>query len=103
MADDEEQSELAQATAWLQRVTRDPMRDAAPGRLTVVSASEPAARGRYQECRLELRAEADGIAATTFAHEAVFDRRHWPKAGAVVAARISRTDPRAFEADWSRL
>lgn len=102
MADDE-QSELAQATEWLQRVTGDPMADAAPGRLTIESASDPVRRGRYQECRLELVAEVAGIPPARIVHTAVFDRRHWPQPGLVVPARISRTDPRVFEANWSAL
>lgn len=97
---DEPQSELEQATQWLEAITGDPMADAVRGRLTVVAASEPAARGRYQECRLELMAEAPGIPPTAVSHVAVFPRRQWPTPGTVVPARISRADPSAFEANW---
>ncbi|MFT4051894.1 MAG: hypothetical protein QM677_06545 [Microbacterium sp.] len=98
----EEESELEQTTRWLQRLTGDPMADAVPGRLTVLSASEPAGRGRYQECRLELRAEAEGIRAD-IVFRGVFDRRRWPRPGIVAPARIARSDPREFEANWSVL
>ena len=100
---DEPQGELDQAARWLERLTGDPMASAVRGRLTVLRASEPTARGRFQECRLELRAEAPGIAPTTVAHTAVFDRRHWPPVGFVVPARIAQSDPRVFEANWDAL
>lgn len=99
-APDDEQGELDRAGRWLERLTGDPMATAVRGRLTVISASEPTARGRYQECRLELRAEAPEIPAKTVTYVAVFDRTHWPQPGLVVPARIAQSDPRVFEANW---
>lgn len=98
-----EQDGLEQAAAWIEAVTHDPMAGAVRGRLTVLSASEPAPRGRYQECRLELIAEAPGIPLTTVAHIAVFSRRRWPRAGVVVPALISPANPQVFDADWGAL
>lgn len=95
----DEESELAQVTRWLQRLTGDPMADAVPGRLRVLTVSEPG-RGRYQECAMTLAVEAAGIPPVTLEYRAVFPRRRWPRAGMVVPARISRIDPSAFEADW---
>lgn len=99
------EGEFAQAVRWLQRATGDPMADAAPGRLTVTKASDPAGRSRYQQCRLELLVafagdEASGAAPVVVAHEAVFPRKHWPEVGQVVPAMIARSDPRVFEAAW---
>jgi hypothetical protein len=102
-AANEPHSELAQVTAWIQRLTRDPMADAVPGRVRVASASAPPPRGRYGQCRLELVVEVRGLPATTVTHTAVFPRRHWPEAGLVVPANVSRSNPEVFEADWSRL
>lgn len=101
--DAEEGSELDRVASWLEKVTRDPLADAVRGRVRVVSASEPAARGRYQECDLELVAEADGIPPTVVRQQLVFPRKVWPRAGDVVPARISRSRPDVFEADWDRL
>lgn len=92
-------SELDQATEWLQRLTRDPMADAAPGRLLVLSASAPP-RSRYGECTLELRVQIPGVPPTTVTYAAVFPRTHWPQPGAVVPARIARENPQVFEAVW---
>lgn len=102
-ASEVEQSELEQATQWLERVTRDPMADAVAGTVQVVAASPPAGRGRYQECHLDLRAEARGIPSTLVTASLVFPRKTWPAAGDVVPARISRSHPETFEADWERL
>ncbi len=103
MADDSTGSELDKAAAWLERITRDPLADAVRGRVTVLTASEPAARGRYQECELELAVEADRIPRTIVTQRLVFPRTVWPRVGDAVPARISRTHPDVFEADWDRL
>jgi len=98
-----EPSELDKAAAWLERLTRDPLADAVRGRVRVVAVSEPAARGRYQECDLDLLVEADGIPPTRVRQQLVFPRKTWPRVGDVVPARVSRSDPEVFEADWDRL
>lgn len=103
MTDDSTGSELDKAAAWLERLTRDPLADAVRGRVTVLAASQPATRGRYQECELELAVEAAGIPRTVVSQQLVFPRSVWPRAGDAVPARISRTQPEVFEADWDRL
>ncbi|WP_431778710.1 hypothetical protein [Microbacterium aurantiacum] len=93
----DEWDEMAQ---WLEKATKDPMADAVRGRVTVVSVSEPQGRARYQECRVELRAEAAGIPQRTVSTEAVFPKNRWPKPGDVHAARISPSHEDAIEVDW---
>lgn len=94
---------LDSTTAWLEKIIRDPMADAVTGRVRVLSASEPARRGRYQECQVELAVEAPGIPTTVARQALVFPRNRWPRAGDIVPARISRSQPDALEADWERL
>lgn len=103
MTDDNTGSELDKAAAWLERLTRDPLADAVRGRVTVLAASEPAARGRYQECALELAVEGDGVPRTVVTQQLVFPRAVWPRVGDAVPARVSRSRPDVFEADWDRL
>ena len=103
MTDDTAGGDLDKAAAWLERLTRDPLADAVRGRVTVLAASEPAARGRYQECELQLAVEADGVPRTVVTQQLVFPRAVWPRVGDAVPARISRTQPDVFEADWDRL
>lgn len=100
---DAEVSEVEQAAAWLERLTRDPLVDAVPARLTVVRASDPAPRGRYQECELELEVTLPGRSTVRVTHAAVFPRSLWPRAGDVVPARVSVSHPEVFEAQWERL
>lgn len=95
--------DLAKAAAWLEKITRDPLADAVPGRATVVAASAPAPRGRYQECTLDLTVDADGIPPTAVRQALVFPVKRWPRAGDTVPARISRSRPEVFDADWDRL
>ena len=95
--------DLAKAAAWLEKITRDPLADAVRGRVTVVAASAPAPRGRYQECMLDVTVEADGIPPTAVRQALVFPVKMWPREGDSVPARISRSRPEVFEADWERL
>ncbi len=101
--DEPEESELARAASWLEKITRDPMADAVAGRVTIVSASAPQGRRRYQECDVELIAEAPGIPPTTVRQQVVFGRSLWPRAGYVLPARISRTHPEVLEVAWEAM
>ena len=98
-----EQSEIEQATVWLEKLTGDPMADAVRGRVTIVAVSQPAPRPRYQECRVEMIAEAPGIPSTPVVQEVVFSTKRWPRAGVVLPARVSAADPRACEVVWDAL
>lgn len=98
-----EASEIEQATAWLEKITRDPMADAVAGRARVVSAPEPVGRARYQECDVELVVDGPGIPATTVRMAVVFPRRIWPSVGDVLPARISASDPGTVEVNWEPL
>ncbi|SFI17524.1 MULTISPECIES: hypothetical protein [Microbacterium] len=88
---------------WLERVTGDPLAGAVRGEVEVLTASEPARRGRYQECRLEVRVTAPDREPVTMAVDAVFPRSRWPRPGMVLPARVSRADPPAVEVDWERM
>lgn len=87
----------------LERITGDPMADAVPGHVRVIARSEPEGRGRYQACRLELLAEADGIPPRVVITEVVFERDHWPAVDAVLPARVSRAHADAVDVDWDAL
>lgn len=92
--------EIARA---LERMTADPMADAVAGAVIVVSASEPARRGSYQECRLELLVEAPGIPPTPVSTSVVTRPRHWPHPGMRLPARVSASHPTAIDVDWEAL
>ncbi|GAA1911966.1 hypothetical protein GCM10009775_00680 [Microbacterium aoyamense] len=94
---------IQDAAEALDRITRDPMADAVPGRVTILSVAAPDGRGRYRECSIELRAEASGVDARTIGMAVVFDTRALPPAGTVLPARISRSHPDAVEVDWDAL
>lgn len=98
-----EQSEADQAAEWLEKITRDPMSDARRGTVTVVSASEPAAKGRYQECTVELRTAGDGIPDAVVTTAVVLPRTVWPRAGDVLPADISVSQPEHLEVVWEAL
>lgn len=90
-------------SAWLERVTGDPLAGAVRGAVEVLTASEPARRGRYQECRLEVRVTAPGREPMTVSMDAVFPRGRWPRPGMVLPARVSPADPPVVEVDWDTL
>lgn len=90
-------------TGALERLTGDPMAGAVPGTVTVLSASEPTGRARYQECTVELSAEAPGIGPAVVRTGVVTTRRHWPTVGAVLPARVSVSTPTVVDVDWDAL
>jgi hypothetical protein len=91
------------AARAFERMTGSPLADAVAGRVRIVSLTDPEPRGSYQNCRLELLAEAPGIPSRVVTIEAVFPRRHWPAVGTVLPARISPTHADAVEVDWDAL
>lgn len=87
----------------LEQLTRDPLADAVPGTVRVLAASDRAARGRYQECTLELEVTAPGVDGV-IAHTAVVtSAAHWPTVGQVLPARVSPTRPDVPDVDWDAL
>lgn len=60
----EGESEVEQATRWLEKITGDPGAGAVRGSIRIDRVSDAAARGRYQECRIAATAQAPGIAPT---------------------------------------
>ncbi len=98
-----EESELEQATAWLEMITRDPMADAVSGRATVVCVDEPGGRGRYREHVVVVLAEGPGIPLTSVEQRLVFDTRKPPAPGIVLPARISVSDPQVLEVNWESM
>ena len=89
--------------AWFDRAFGDPMSDAVPGTVHIVSASEPVGRSPYEKCRLDLVVEAEGVPMTTVSIEAVVSRAHSPAAGMTLPARISPSAPSTLEVDWDAL
>ncbi|QKJ18972.1 hypothetical protein [Microbacterium hominis] len=96
-------SEIDDVAAALERLTHDPLADAVRGTVRVVAASEPAPRGRYQECRLDVIAEATGVPPTPVSTAVVTRRRYWPQVGQVLPARVSVSNPTVIDVDWDAL
>ena len=91
------------AAEQLEKLTGDPMAGAARGTVTVLTVSAPDGRARYQECRLRLRATGADVADAIVETAVVVDRRHWPRVGAALPARISRTHPGTVDVNWDAL
>lgn len=94
---------IEQFATQLERLTGDPIADAVPGFVRVVSVSEPKGRFGYEECALELMTEAPGVAETLVRTEIVTQRKSWPKVGQRLPARISTTKPGRVDVDWDAL
>jgi hypothetical protein len=95
--------DLDDVARQLERLTADPLADAVAGSIRILSASEPGPRGRYQECQLEVLAEGPGVEPTRVSTAVVTTRRHWPRVGAVLPARVSVSDPRVLDVNWDAL
>ncbi|WP_292836409.1 hypothetical protein [Microbacterium sp.] len=97
---DFEESEIEQATAWLEKLTRDPMADAVLGMARIVAIDDISGRGRYREYRIDLSAEGPGIPPTAVEQRLVFDSRTPPRPGTRLPARVSVSDPQVVEVVW---
>ena len=98
-----DESEFAQAVAWLQRLSGDPLAEAVPGRIRIDAVSDAAPRPLHQECRIEATVEAPGVPPAPVVLEVVIDRRFWPRVGHVLPARVPPADPTALEVEWEAL
>lgn len=90
-----------EAAAIIDQVTRDPMAGAERGTVEILAIGEPAARPRYQEARIELRADAPGREPVILRTHVVLDRKHWPTVGTKLPARIPPGDSLTeISIDW---
>ncbi|GAA3629485.1 hypothetical protein GCM10022200_10180 [Microbacterium awajiense] len=96
-------AELDDFAHALEKLTGDPMAESVAGTVTVLSASEPAPRGRFQECALELLAEAPGVDERIVQTAVVTRPQSWPQVGQVLPARVSVSHPGAIDVDWDAL
>lgn len=78
---------------WLKKFFSDPMAGAVKGTAMILSVSEPVGRAPYSKCVLEVLAEAPDLEPRTVTFEAVLRRKHWPRVGMVVGARIPPDRP----------
>lgn len=99
----EEEDGIAQATAWLEKLTGDPMADAVAGTVVITAVTEPAGHRRYQECTVEVHARAEGVSPRTVSYTGVFPLSQWPVVGLTLPARLSPTHADALEVAWDRL
>ena len=91
------------AASILEQLTRDPLRGAVAGTVTIRSISEARPRPRYQEAELELLAHAPDHEPVIVRTHVVLDSRHWPTVGTVLPARIPFDEPAAIEINWDTL
>lgn len=87
----------------LERMMGDPIADAVPGTVLIVSVSEPTRRWGYQACQIEVVPDAPGVEPVRVATEVVTTRKNWPKLGGILPARISTTHPERMEINWDAL
>jgi hypothetical protein len=74
--------------------------DGVRGTAEVISATGYYGNAIYQNCRMELVVEAEGIPATAVSLSALVHRLHWPQAGAVLPALIERANPQEVQILW---
>jgi hypothetical protein len=95
--------EIENMTRQLERLLGDPIADAVAGTVMIVSVSEPTRRWGYQACQIEIVPDAPGIEPVRVATEVVTTRKHWPKVGGILPARISTTRPERMDINWDAL
>ena len=84
---------------WLKTFLSDPMDAAVKGTAKILSVSEPVGRAPYSKCTLVVLAEAPDMDSRTVSVEAVLPRKHWPRVGMVVVARLPPARPDLVKLD----
>jgi hypothetical protein len=95
--------EIENMARQLERMIGDPIADAVPGTVLILSVSEPTRRWGYQACQIEIVPDAPGVEPVRVATEVVTTRKNWPKVGGILPARISTTRPERMEINWDAL
>ncbi|HST39926.1 MAG TPA: SHOCT domain-containing protein [Conexibacter sp.] len=85
------------------KLRRGRMDDPVEGTAQVVAASGYHGEGIYQNCRMELIVQADGVPPTAVNHHGLVHNKRWPRTGTTLPVTVDRSDPRRFTIEWDRV
>src|SRR3954452_17334585 len=79
------------------------MKDPVRGQAQVVSCSMNRGDGVWQNCRLQLVVQGEGVPATSVEHNELIHRNKWPSPGLALPITIDRSNPQKFKIEWDEV
>ena len=79
------------------------MKDPVRGEAQVVSSTAHRGDGVWQNCRMQLVVQAEGVAATSVEHNELVHTRKWPSPGMTLPVTVDRSNPQKFKVEWDEV
>ena len=79
------------------------MDDPVRGTAQVVSVSSYDGDATWQNCRMNLVVQADGVPATAVTHDAIVAAKKWPWPGQTLPVVVDRGKPQRIKIDWDQI
>lgn len=79
------------------------MDEPVPGTAQVVSVSHYDGDATYQNARMDLVVQAEGVPATHVQHHALVAAAKWPSPGQVLPVTVDRANPQRLKIDWDQI
>jgi Short C-terminal domain len=79
------------------------MDDPVRGTAQVVSVSSYDGDATWQNCRMNLVVQADGVPATAVTHDAIVAAKKWPWPGQTLPVVVDRSNPQRMKVDWGQI
>ena len=76
------------------------MKDPVRGTGQVVSASQHRGHGIYQNCKMQLVIQTDGVPATAVSFHGLVHNKRWPSPGMTLPVTVDRANPQEFKIEW---
>ena len=79
------------------------MKDPVRGQAQVVSTTAHRGDGIYQNCRMQLVVQAEGVPATSAERHELVHHQKWPMPGMTLPVTVDRADPTKFKIEWDEV
>jgi hypothetical protein len=79
------------------------MKDPVRGQAQVVSCSMHRGEGTWENCRLQLVVQGEGVPAASVEHEEMIHYGKWPSPGIALPITIDRSNPKKFKIEWDEV
>ena len=79
------------------------MKDPVSGQAQVVSSTAHRGDGIWQNCRMQLVVQGEGVPATSAERHELVHHQKWPMPGMTLPVTVDRADPRKFKIEWDEV
>ena len=79
------------------------MRDPVRGQAQVVACTGHHGDGIWQNCRMQLVVQAEGVPATSVERNELVHNQKWPSPGMALPVTVDRSNPEKFKIEWGEV